>query len=576
MSNNINTNNDLKNKLNENKDLESNKSTLSNYIKNKDNSLFKKTGKISTSLDIILIVISFIAFFIAIIIDREGSIFEYVTKNIIAPGFLNTPIIDISFYNNKCPINYSDIDIYTFKQPFFNLDTYISSLKKNKKEYDLTNIKNNFNNIIEKYFNIKEKDSSNINQYNIVHMNGLYLSKFRSKRICIKRQNLSDYLYSAKLIFKDYPCPEGYKQCGLLSDLYKTKLCYKDSIKCPVNKINIRDYNINIDKDISSKSKYIKQDYEKIRLDDKVFEIFYSKTNSIVPFNLAISESVPCVKLGFIESSIISNVIFPSDLLNKDKLFCSISTNDYPYTNGYNINFKEIDKINWKSFLYDNDIFTQFKLIYDLNNKDIKIFDYTFMKLYVSGSIDFNLKCIQDERLDKKTTIKNYELIDSIYYLNFVKLKHNTFLLVLFTCLNIILLTSFIIFSSLVKINIRNLIKIFLILKLLCKFGFGILILIYSYKLRSIVYKTFNEDIIQSFIVNSRCISDESFENWKISNIDSLIASLKTSILLLNIFMIVYIVISIIFSLRLFYKIYIKKSYTNKNVNLFKVEIKNQ
>ncbi len=297
-----------------------------------------KNSSLTTITDIILIALAFV-FFIQTLCQIKDSV--TIKKKMLEGVFTNTeipPIDTIEIGRNHC---YQDNEYQTI----FN--------------YTFTGIKGGSYNTLTEEFSDKNCPTTGFYPCtNVPTIKNEFLSIWLDKAICIKRIKQQPLF-----IAKQYDCPEGTRQCGIISNEFNDKVCYNSIYLCPYNYITIKDHD-EIDFN-DPKFDYILLNKNKYLVSSRQY------VNDTLPIDFVMSEGYPCIQ----KEKILYNLnygVFPRMNGLGTKFGCNITryqlnkNEDFLYY--YDYRYKNISIISKKAFLFDNDLINKYSLLPDTPN----------------------------------------------------------------------------------------------------------------------------------------------------------------------------------------------------------------
>lgn len=488
-----------------------------------DNTLLKVTAKITTISDVLLLGLSFALYTFTLFLDRYSNNMIYIINYDIFPGILLTPIVDIAISRNFC------------EEPYFNI-------------------------ITSQYFPGVINDASE-SKYDIDRN---YYSIYDDKNICIKRFDKINFSNIAEYKKIGNPCSIGKRQCGLISNTYKNKICIDEKYECPINKLSF----INDDSDLfdiisqykyeSSKWVSPNKDHTIYKLGTKFLIAYKNETNNEIPIKFKVAIGLPCVEGDRFELGKKENI--PKNMEDKELYGClNVDNQEYYKNKGYDLSLNYLDHINAKNFLEEADLYRKLIKLQDIDSHYKFDFESYKMNLYYFTEADRDYNC------GKEKTIST-----DVDYIKYIELLANrgtdSFIRILLFLINIIFLIASITFATIVKLSLVGFYKFFLLFKTLIEMIFSVLMIIYSLDSKTQANSILSENLIKSIIIEPECFPNITVEKWNVYQMNSMIVNINTLTDALIYMSIIYSAIVFIQSIRTVIKFYYylrKKSKSN-------------
>lgn len=502
----------------------------------KKSSLFKKTGKITTSTDVLLILLSYTMFICAIVLDRTDVDLQYKIKYGVAPGILLNPIIDVHLFSQGCTEEFESPISYMIESSSYDYSQFLSDVGGG-------------------HHRLLSQEAETQKEKRFVRKG--FISTFMNSALCIKRLPDIDMTNTIKYILKDEKCEAGYRQCGLMSSRYKNKICVKEEfqgtkIPCPLNNIEIRDLKDKEEDEFKETYRVGSplQGKVKYQVEDKIIEFSYDQVENESIISLAIADNPPCLQRNRYEF-ILSDLILPSDIFPSNYNKCAENGRSYPLTKAHDLAYSKVYSEPINKFYRNNDLLELVEDILIANHKDLDFLEGKNISLWKRAYIDLDYGC----------TIEGNPKIDFFRYkASFDEWKTENFILVLLFMVNVIIISSTVSFSSLVKLAITKYYFIYMFGKIILLFCLSGVMLFYSYSMRQIITRINEENLVKIFYHNTRdygdCVFSTTVEKWNAYDMDKTLDLIDVCSLALFISSFIFLGLSILQSLRSGMKIY--------------------
>lgn len=524
----------------------------------KNSSLLKNTGKITITTDIILILLSFVLFLTTIIMNKHHNIFQYVMKESLMPGLLKNAIEDVKIFGKVCDKDYESID----------------AMEILKSSYSMSKFEKKFHN---NSHDLPPHSGHDIDPSDTMHIRKGELNKFKGAVICIKRIPDTLYYENMKYVPKSENCVEGYRQCGILSKKFGNKLCYKSDKPCPLNFVTIRPSK-GIDELIElDEIKRVEERDDKHRLtsvkykleDDSVLELGYGESTFEVVVDFQITETQPCMDLftyqSFLNNLTLPDEFFPAQSLNCDKGY----SKKYPNISVYDMAWKKVGNQTFYTYLDDNDALESFIPVLEKNHAHKELLKHHKITLFRRGFLDIDL--------DKCGKFLNTEKQDfHLYKSNFQEWIQIDLMLIIIFSINMIAISSAVVFSVILKFAIKEFFYLFLSLK-------AVFLLLMSWKMISYSLKmnSMNDTILDHGFIgmitkiesNPLCFFQSTYAKYKFTNVNENINTIFKCTNVLIIISFAYLGVAIIQTMRSGIKLYHKYTTTIDKLHSRKITI---
>jgi len=220
-----------------------------------------KLNFLTITTDILLIIVVYAMFILAVIADRQYTIVNN-SYNLVFFNNNLTYIEDIKTSRLKCLNNYKPM---LEREKFFGVLEGCYNKKKNK--YYKGKICSN------------STDEVQINNFEDTHFN-----VFKNILMCLKRVRTKFTEANYLQVPNNENCPDNYRLCGYYNS-FKDILCVKEKAHCPITYVGLE-----TEIDHKSKKQYID-------LEDGTYIAYTNETQtplSLIPLDFTLSEGYPC------------------------------------------------------------------------------------------------------------------------------------------------------------------------------------------------------------------------------------------------------------------------------------------
>ena len=244
----------------------------------------------------------------------------------------------------------------------------------------------------------KKEDKCNKNEIFLDNIPSQDIFSFKGLTICgTTKGNYYNLLFSDSVVELNENCPEGKKNCGYI-DTIKNKLCFDNSLECPISYIKIKDINGSAPEGINN-LKEIKTEKIRFYYSNNPYSKNDSKNASEIPYitnSFKIADSKICALSNLYYSNI--------DLYSLEALKKKYSENcilkDYSQEITIDqIRYHEINTINHYELYEENGIIDKIKN-FNLTNFGFNVDKYKAndLKLYVRTHFGFNKTCLKQRK----------------------------------------------------------------------------------------------------------------------------------------------------------------------------------